>query len=520
MYSTDLDGPIKKKQFTNLTFFTRGGMGDIYTAVDSVENRKVAVKIIGITDPNSKQLLEEEFKIAKSLVHPNIVTTFHFGEFSDAGGDYFYSIMELCSKGSLRKMIATSSALLDFDFCLNKFTELLEGLKEAHRTIIHRDLKPENILIDQDDVFKIADFGISKYVDMVTRSNSNKGSGTFPYMPPEGWSYGINTIQMDIYSLGIIFFEMLTLQQPFKGPSYNEYQDQHLHKQLPTLSAFRNDVPAIISSVIHRMTNKKASDRYKDTTEVYEAMSLVSEEASAIPVNVDAIIASAQSKISSVSEKNLQQQKMQDEFVRKNDNLNYSIQELFSNFSNVVDQFNRKSQNERITFKPFIVSSNAYASTYRLNFFGKIITISFYNLSLDNYKKYKRERHNDYQKRLYSMIVEGYTPDYVERDNMEMAGKVEVNYKLNSGYSLGWNIVLLKSGPDDIYGIWHVCKFRERPMFSNVAPDHFYFCINEPEFYDQYNNGRSNSSATKDFIFSILQLQDIADLISLLPTIS
>jgi serine/threonine protein kinase len=428
--------------------------------------------------------------------------------------------MELCSKGSLRKLIATSSAPLDLDFCLDKFTELLKGLKEAHRTIIHRDLKPENILIDQDDVFKIADFGISKYVDMVTRANSNKGSGTFPYMPPEGWMYENNTIQMDIYSLGIIFFEMLTLQQPFKGPSYNEYQDQHLHKHLPELTSFRNDVSALISSVIYKMTNKKALDRYKDTTDVYEAMSIVSENELPTQVNIDGIIASAQSKISSLSKITLQQQKMQDEFERKNNNLNYSIQELFSNFSNVVDQFNRKSQNERITFKPFIVSSNAYANTCRLNFFGKIITVSFYNLSLDNYKKYKRERHNDYQKRLYSMIMENYTPDWVERDNIELAGKVEVNYKLKSGYSLGWNIVLLKSGPDDTYGIWHVCKFRERQVFSNVAPNPLYFCINEPDFYDQYNNGRSNSSADKDFFCPILQPQDIADLISLLPTIA
>lgn len=519
MYSTDLDGPIKRNQYTNLTFFTRGGMGDIYTAVDSVQNRKVAVKIIGITDPNSKQLLEEEFKIARSLVHPNIVATFHFGEFSDTGGDYFYSVMELCSKGSLRKLIATSPALLDLNFCLDKFNDLLQGLKEAHRTIIHRDLKPENILIDLDDVLKIADFGISKYVDMVTRANTNKGSGTFPYMPPEGWSYGSNTVQMDIYSLGIIFFEMLTLQQPFIGPSYKEYEDQHLHKPLPNLTSFRSDVPALISSIIYKMTNKQNSDRYIDASEVYDAISANSGDGSAIQVNVDGIIANAQSKISSMSEKNLQQQKMQDEFERKNNNLNYSIRELFTNFSNVADQFNRRSQNERITVKPFIIPSNAYASTCRLNFFGKTITISFYNLSLDNYKKNKRERHYEYQKRLYSMIMQEYTPDWVERDNMELAGKVEVNYKANSGYSLGWNVALLKSSPDDTYGIWHVCKFKERQMFANVPQNPLSFCINEPDFYDQYNIGRSNGSA-KDFYLSKLEPQDIADLISVLPAIS
>ncbi|MBL0269427.1 MAG: serine/threonine protein kinase [Chitinophagaceae bacterium] len=207
MKTDTLKGSSADNQYQNQTFLTPGGMGDVYVADDTINNTKVAIKVIRITSDELRLLLEEEFKIAISLKHDNIVTTYYYGEFSDSTGNYFYSVMEYISKGSLLQKLSTEQASISIDDSLGYFYDLLKGLSEAHKTIIHRDLKPGNILVDENCRLKICDFGIAKYVDHLTRTKTLKGYGTFPYMSPECWMRESNSREMDIYSLGIIFFK-------------------------------------------------------------------------------------------------------------------------------------------------------------------------------------------------------------------------------------------------------------------------------------------------------------------------
>jgi len=188
-------------------------MGDLYTAADTSNgNGVVAIKIIKLTDPIYEQLLQEEFVIARKFNHPNIIVTHYYNEFSDNTGKYFYSVMEYMSNGSLHYLISEASGFFPIDDCIFYMRSLLAGLIEAHRDIVHRDLKPNNILIGENDILKLCDFGIAKLVDAETRTKTFKGAGTYPYMAPECWTGNANTKAMDIYSLGIIFFEILTLK--------------------------------------------------------------------------------------------------------------------------------------------------------------------------------------------------------------------------------------------------------------------------------------------------------------------
>jgi eukaryotic-like serine/threonine-protein kinase len=247
-----LPGEKGNAQYSNLRFLKHGGMGSIYLAADTFSGNDVAVK------------------------------TFYYGEFSEPSGCYFYCIMELATAGNLRKLLETTVSFLSIQQCLFYFTNVQYGLQEAHKNIIHRDLKPENILLESNGELKICDFGISKFVDNVTRTWTNKGSGTFSYMAPECWLWEANTVQMDIYSVGIIFYEMLSLKLPFSGPNYTDFREQHLFEHMPDIRSVRPDVPIVISHMIRKMTNKKANDRFDSVDSILNLVTKEKQETNAV----------------------------------------------------------------------------------------------------------------------------------------------------------------------------------------------------------------------------------------------
>jgi eukaryotic-like serine/threonine-protein kinase len=516
MNTQQLKGPEGDSQYVNLKFLASGGMGDIYTSLDTALNKEVAVKIIRINNNQDKELLEEEFKIATNLRHENIIRTFFYGQFSDNSGDYFYSIMEICKKGNLETLLNSSKNPFDLQDCIVKFEQLLKGLKEAHKTIIHRDLKPSNILIDENGVLKISDFGISKYVDNLTRTKTFKGYGSFPYMSPECWLSETNSAQMDIYSLGLIFFEILTLQKAFNGPRENDFKDQHLFHLLPISSIQHSGTPIVISELIQKMTSKRISDRYQTADEVLIALQKTINAHSHQLFNFENILKNAQTRINKDLEETLAKNKVQQEFTDKNKFLNYSISQLFNQFAQVADEFNEITQIEKVNYRPFIVPQNALASTFVLNYFDRRITIMFYNDDIDNYIKDRKKKNIDFQNEKWGMIIQEYQPDYIEKDKVIIIGKVAMNYNLPSGHNLGFNILLLKNYDQDLYGDWWICKFTDSILFSNVAPG-VYYCINTPDIFKEYNYGRRNVTHSRDMRFSRLQNEDITEIISYMP---
>lgn len=503
-------------QYENLQFLTPGGMGDIYTAWDTFNSCKVAIKIIRIQHLADKQLLQEEFKIATNLTHSNIIKTFYYDEFSDNTGEYFYSVMEFSDKGSLRKLLENSSRLIPLETCLSYFYDLLKGLQEAHKYIIHRDLKPENILIGTDGSLKICDFGIAKYVDMLTRTKTYKGYGTSPYISPECWLFDVNTNQMDIYSLGIVFFEILTSQLPFKGPTDKDFKDQHLFSNLPMMSAIRSDIPVVLSDIIRKMTNKSVNDRYKNATEILDALDRWREATKNTTLDIQNVLQSAHNKLNITTANELKAQKEKEEYEERQQILNFSIDQLFNQFSQVADTINTSLQSEKIQYKKFPFS-NPFANTFRLHFFNGTLTVSFYNADINQYIKERREQHKDFQIRNYGFVMQEIHPDYIEIDNVTLIGKATLNFNHKEKYA-GFNLVLLKANQEDIYGNWWVCKFIDTQIFANV-PNDYYYAIDTPDFYKEYNYGRGRIMHVRHMGFSLLQSEDIVNLISLMPSI-
>jgi serine/threonine protein kinase len=207
---TNADGT----KYSHFVFYKKGGMGEIYKGITKKNKEEVILKLIAIDDPSDEELLMREIDVSSALSHPNIVKTLSTGKIEIEGINYLFIVQNYYPAGNLRFFLRKDIPL---EKCIAMMLDILSGMKEVHKHIIHRDLKPENILVDSDEKLLITDFGLARYINEKTRTKSFKGSGTIPYMAPECWTGETNTISMDIYSLGILFFEILTGVLPYNA---------------------------------------------------------------------------------------------------------------------------------------------------------------------------------------------------------------------------------------------------------------------------------------------------------------
>src|SRR5215210_807082 len=243
-----------------------GGMANVYLAEDEVLGRRVAIKILNDRHAGDDQFVERfrrEAKNAASLSHPNIVSIYDRGE---AEGTY-YIAMEYLSGKSLKELIlergpAPVSVAVDYA------RQILAALRFAHRNgIVHRDIKPHNCLVDSEGHLKVTDFGIAR---AGASQMTEEGSiiGTAQYLSPEQ-ARGTQVDQTsDLYSLGIVLYEMLTGTVPFTGDSPVEIAMKHLSATPPSLSLKRPDVPRALDQVVLRALAKEPAARYQSAEEM------------------------------------------------------------------------------------------------------------------------------------------------------------------------------------------------------------------------------------------------------------
>ncbi len=260
-----------------------GGMGEVFLAYDAELEREVAIKVIhqdaeGSSD-RSRRFLQEA-KAASALNHPNVA---HVYEIGSQDGVRFIA-MELVSGETLRQRLRRGPMTLDDAIALG--IQIAAGLAAAHAAgIIHRDVKPENVMIRPDGYAKVLDFGLAKLgaalsPDAATQINTRPGAvmGTLHYMSPEQVSGGDITRASDVFSLGVVLYEMVAGHRPFEGPTATEIVAGILTTMPAPFSDDRPGAPAKISSVIHKALAKKPADRYADAGEMLEDLRLTSRE--------------------------------------------------------------------------------------------------------------------------------------------------------------------------------------------------------------------------------------------------
>jgi beta-lactam-binding protein with PASTA domain/serine/threonine protein kinase len=262
-----LVGGVLEGRYLLTARIARGGMSTVYRAVDTRLDRQVAVKVMSAglsNDPAFGDRFAREARTAARLSHVNAVSVF------DQGGDagHVFLVMELVEGRTVRDLLRENGPLPPA-LALSVIEPVLSALASAHRAgLVHRDIKPENILISNDGVVKVADFGLARAVEFDdVAARTGVMMGTVAYCPPEQISRGPCDQRSDVYSAGVVLFELLTGQAPFAGDSPMAIAYQHVHGRVPAPSSRVATVPPELDAIVVRSTSSDPASRPADASE-------------------------------------------------------------------------------------------------------------------------------------------------------------------------------------------------------------------------------------------------------------
>ena len=265
----DLVGRLIRGRYQIEKLVARGGMATVYLAEDIRLERKVAIKVIHphlANDKNFREKFVREAKIAAKLSHPNLVNVFDQAE----DDDVVFLAMEYVSGITLRDALDKFGAL-SAERALDVFEPIVSALAAAHSAgVLHRDLKPENVLLSDDGKVKLSDFGLARPISAQTQTGGVVG--TVAYLSPELVSRGVADARSDVYAAGIMLFELLTGQQPFRGEQAVHVAMQHANSEVPAPSTLNSSVPELLDEIVLWATAKQPQHRPSDASELHRIL--------------------------------------------------------------------------------------------------------------------------------------------------------------------------------------------------------------------------------------------------------
>ena len=264
----DLEGKILGNRYEIIEKIGNGGMATVYKSKDRVLNRYVAVKILRdefTTDEEFIKRFRIEAQSAASLTHPNIVSIFDVGN----EGSLYYIVMELIKGKTLKEIITEENGPLPWKWSLNVVTQIASALETAHKNnIVHRDIKPHNIIITEDGIAKVTDFGIAKAVSNSTITAFGTTIGSVHYFSPEHARGGYTDAKSDLYSLGVVMYEMLTGRVPFDADTPVSVALKHMQEDPIEPKELNDNIPQVVNDIIMKAMQKDVNLRYQSATEM------------------------------------------------------------------------------------------------------------------------------------------------------------------------------------------------------------------------------------------------------------
>ncbi len=246
-----------------------GGMANVYLANDTILDRKVAVKVLRgdlSSDDRFIRRFQREALSVSNLSHPNIVEVYDVGE---EDGQY-YIVMEFIDGKTLKQLLKKRGSLTLTEV-IDIMTQLTDGIAHAHESyIIHRDIKPQNIMIEDDGKIKITDFGIAMALNATQLTQTNSVMGSIYYLPPEQASGKTATVKSDIYSLGILMYELLTGTVPFRGDNAVEIAIKHMNDKIPSIRKQNPAIPQSVENILLKAAAKNPRNRYDSAREMHD----------------------------------------------------------------------------------------------------------------------------------------------------------------------------------------------------------------------------------------------------------
>lgn len=256
-------------RYTIIKSIGEGGMANVFLAEDTILNRKVAVKVLRgdlSTDEKFIRRFQREALSVSNLSHQNIVEVYDVGE---EDGEY-YIVMEYLSGKTLKQLLKKRETLTLTEV-IDIMSQITDGISHAHSSyIIHRDIKPQNIMIEDNGLIKITDFGIAMALNATQLTQTNSVMGSVHYLPPEQASGKNSTIKSDIYSIGILMYELITGNVPFKGDNAVEIALKHMKEKIPSIRKQNPAIPQSVENILLRATAKNPRNRYESAKQMHE----------------------------------------------------------------------------------------------------------------------------------------------------------------------------------------------------------------------------------------------------------
>lgn len=429
-----VEGP-EQKQFELTDFLGAGAFGEVYRAVEKDSGALAAVKLLplmGSSDPSLKQALLNEAKLATQVSHPNVVSVLQVGDHPDVGP---YVLMEYVSGQTLEQFLH-SRTKANSEIPLGRAVEMMlhiaQGARAINEELVHRDIKPDNILISGDQL-KITDFGISKLVAERTRTLTFKGVGPVRYMAPEAWQFQQNTPMMDVYSVGLVFHEILTLQHPLinsvADPAHFEaWRKAHLFEAPQDIRSNRDDIPRPLAQLLSRMIAKRPSGR-PSWDEVISVLSS-SGENHEVSEDLNQIVDKAIERREKVEKARLAEEQRRSAAQDVERFYEVAFEQLIARWDSIMESFNAEYQGSRITKRQRSPRSFEYVLPN-----APTISVSLFP-----------RRETDLQIRGGTLIGGGLVA-------------------IDKGASA--NLLLLKDSPEDLYGRWTSCLIK---LYPTVVP--------------------------------------------------
>lgn len=255
----------------------QGGMADVYLAMDTILNREVAIKILRgdlANDPVALLRFQREANAASAINHPNIVEIYDVG--SDNNKQFI--VMEYVRGKTLKQLIAQRGAL-DQKEVVAIMKQLIEATAVAHEAnIVHRDIKPQNVLITDDNTVKITDFGIALAQDAIQLTQTDFVMGSVHYLAPELARGELASAQSDIYALGIVMYELLVGEVPFRAESAVQVAMLHMREDVPDLTSINKQIYQSVANIVLKATAKNKYQRYRSATDMLNDLTTVFDE--------------------------------------------------------------------------------------------------------------------------------------------------------------------------------------------------------------------------------------------------
>lgn len=474
MPGTTVFGPTDS-EYEVLDFIGSGNFGMVHKVGQRGTKQVLAMKTVAsqFTDQSALKAFINEGNLAVGIRHQNVIEYLFFHDGLKHPALPPYILMEYADGGTLQDQLETArqnNEHFSSTELLEIFKQLAVGMKAINAKLVHRDIKPDNILVSK-GVLKISDFGLSKVVTEATRKSTFKGFGCMAYMAPEAWRFEKNTPQLDIYAMGMVFYELATLRHPFNipNPDQKAWMEAHLYEPVPTPDKFNHALPAKLGQIILKMVEKDPRKRFGDWDGIQELLS------NGVPPSV-----SSNSLIDGMLKRRLEQDSAAQAFEAKERQkkdekaqfcklvLSQATATLVAPLAELVDQFNREYSGQKAS----LAADDANATRFRCAILfpsARSVTIEF-RVLLDEH--FIREIPSNFQYRSPRRKV--CIPTFQGR-------RVQGWGIVQSSDGRGFNVVLVdRTG--EVYGEFLLlANSMGFPSQAKERPNPFAFAFNEIE---------------------------------------